>query len=145
MRKLPLSILFALCLALLGLNFFVIGPILMKTSEVTANLAFIGIRVGVVFAFAFAAGYLYGRPRWDTIRLGTLLVFVDHVAFRGLGMLLHYKSHPEAYIGVEKSALLMSLGLPFVVAFPVIVILCLAGGELGRGLRAKRSPAAAQG
>jgi len=137
MRKLSLGAFFGLCLAVLALNFFVIGPALLKSSELAGNLTFILVRLGVILAFAFVAGRFYGRARWDTIRLGSLLEFFDHVVYRSIAFALDYRSNPGSYLGVEKSQMVMAVAFPFMIAFPIIVILCLVAGEVGRGLRAR--------
>lgn len=138
MRRLSISRLFALAFIILALNFFVLGPVLLRVNEIAANVSFILIRVAVLIGFSFTLSFLHGRGRWEIVRLASILEFFDHVVFRGIMMAVDYRTNPVAWFGTEFSQVFMSVAFPFVVFSPAILVLSLIGGEAGRDLRNRR-------
>ena len=133
-------------LTLLGLNLFVFGPLVgSRVGEGAGNALFIGLRVLALVGFGFLARGVYGRGRWDAIRLGTLLEFFDHVVFRGVMLVLDHQKNPAAWIidgqPVSIGTALFNVLFSFVVFFPAVFIITFVGSELGVAWAARRAGA----
>jgi hypothetical protein len=141
--RVSLAVVFFGILLLLGLNLFVLGPWVAGIGgEVAGNILFVVLRIAALAGFGFLARGIYGRGRWDAIRLGTMLEFMDHTLFRGAMLAWDYRQNPSAWVhdgqAVSLGSALFNLLMSFVVFFPAIFLLVFVGGELGNAWRAKR-------
>ena len=138
MNKLTLGRIFGLAIAILALNTYVIGQLIMPHSEMVANSVFILIRVSTLLGFSFALSYWLGRGRWEVVRLGALLEFMDRGVFGGSLILHDYFTNKAAWMGATVAQPLFIIGWSFMIISPVFIVLCLLGNLAGEDLAARR-------
>ncbi len=138
MNKLTLGRLFGLAVTTLALNTYVIGRLILPHSEIAANTVFILVRVGTLLGFSFALAYWLGRGRWEIVRLGALLEFLDRGIFGGSLILNDYFTNKAAWLGASVVQPLFVIGWSFMIISPVFIILCLLGSVAGQDLAARR-------
>jgi hypothetical protein len=125
-------------LTLLGLNLFLISPILSeKFGSVLGNGVYIGIRLGVIVFFSFLINLKTEIKRLAVIRFTTFLVFIEQTAFKAIYLYLDFMNHPQNWVGIDQNAAIFGTLMSYVVSVPLIVILAFLGTELSLLVRSR--------
>lgn len=135
MSRLVRSLLFMVTsLAILALQYFVIGPNIRENGLAVA--VYMGTRVLIGVGLGYLLTRYAERNRFQSVSSVVLVFLVDQVAFKGLWALQNQKVHPELWDNLSGDALVSGLASGFVSFMPVILVIAFVGTELGLRFRA---------
>jgi hypothetical protein len=139
-----LALTFLVFLGILEAGLFLIGPALQNAfGPNIGNVFYVVLRVVSIVLFSYLCVRVYRRSIYGALSTAGFLVFLDQAVFKSLWIWIQFRTHPEAWQGIDLKGALYGTAFSYIVFLPLILALSFVGAIIAYRFPGKR-PAASK-